>query len=194
MTRMSLADRRQKLLEAALAVIGRAGVAAATTRAIAAEAGMPLASFHYAFESHQALMVEAMGRLGEAELDYCEQVTLEGMTVQEVVRNGLTCCLEDLISRPQAHLSRVELADYALRTQGQENVPARWRQERLEVLAAKVTAHQQQTGALKGVDPTALAAVMLVQADGVRDAYLATRDRAVAESVIDAWESIHTAS
>ena len=40
MTRMTLAERRQKLIAAALAVVARNGVAAATTRAIAAEAGV----------------------------------------------------------------------------------------------------------------------------------------------------------
>ncbi|WP_420176061.1 TetR/AcrR family transcriptional regulator [Luteococcus sp. OSA5] len=190
MTRMSLAERRQKLLEAALAVIGRSGVAAATTRAIAAEAGMPLASFHYAFESHQHLMVEAMASLGEAELAYCEQVQYSGTGVHEVVANALAAYLDDLEDRAEQHLSRMELSDYALRTEGQESVPARWRAARLEQLTRKLTDFDQTTGALQGADPAAVATVVQGLGDAVLAAYLLTRDRAAAQAVIDAWSVV----
>ena len=42
--------------DTALTVIARDGVHAATTRAIVAEAGMALASFHYAFRSRDELI------------------------------------------------------------------------------------------------------------------------------------------
>ena len=51
MARIPAAQRRDALIGAALQVVADRGVAAATTRAIVAEAGMSLASFHYAFES-----------------------------------------------------------------------------------------------------------------------------------------------
>ena len=47
MTYMSQVDRRQQLIEAAIRVLQRDGVGHVTTRAIAAEAGAPLASIHY---------------------------------------------------------------------------------------------------------------------------------------------------
>ncbi|MEA5154871.1 TetR/AcrR family transcriptional regulator [Raineyella sp.] len=43
--------RRELLLEAGERVIARVGLEGATTRAVVTEAGMPLASFHYAFSS-----------------------------------------------------------------------------------------------------------------------------------------------
>ena len=65
--RLSSAERRALLLQAALRVIAEQGVAGATTRAIVAEAGMSLASFHYAFRSHAEMMrdwlVAIRGRL-----------------------------------------------------------------------------------------------------------------------------------
>jgi len=54
--RIPLADRRTALLAAAIRVIAREGLTAATTRAIVAEAGMPLGSFHYAFDSREAML------------------------------------------------------------------------------------------------------------------------------------------
>ena len=55
MTRIPAAERRAALIDAALRVVSRNGLAQATTRAIVAEAGMSLASFHYAFESRDEL-------------------------------------------------------------------------------------------------------------------------------------------
>jgi DNA-binding transcriptional regulator YbjK len=57
-TRISATQRRAALVQAALRVVAARGVQAATTRAIVAEAGMSLASFHYAFESRDELMSE----------------------------------------------------------------------------------------------------------------------------------------
>ena len=58
MARVSAEDRRDALIEAAIRVIAAKGVAAATTRAIVAEAGASLASFHYAFRSRDEMMAE----------------------------------------------------------------------------------------------------------------------------------------
>jgi AcrR family transcriptional regulator len=56
MTYMSQVDRRQQLIEAAIRVLQRDGVGHVTTRAIAAEAGAPLASIHYTFGSKDEIV------------------------------------------------------------------------------------------------------------------------------------------
>jgi TetR/AcrR family transcriptional regulator, regulator of biofilm formation and stress response len=55
-----VSDRRDVILEAALRVIARSGADAATHRAVAAEAGVALASTTYHFESKSALVREAL--------------------------------------------------------------------------------------------------------------------------------------
>ena len=55
---MSSIDRRGEIVQAALRVIADQGMQGATTRAIVAEANMPLASFHYAFASRDEMMEE----------------------------------------------------------------------------------------------------------------------------------------
>lgn len=176
MTRMTLAERRQKLIEAALAVIAQQGVPAATTRAIAAEAGMPLASFHYAFESHQALMSEAMETLDRLERQHCEALALTGSTVPEMVSGMLESHLSDVVERREVYLSRWELCDHALRTEGLQERPAQWRQHRLELIADKVAAHSAQLPDLASRDPRGLAEALLVMCDGLTMRYLATAD------------------
>ncbi|MEE3849250.1 TetR family transcriptional regulator [Gordonia sp. LSe1-13] len=60
MARMSVEQRRTALIEAAYRVIADHGVEGATTRRICAHANMPLASFHYAFDSRTALLCAVM--------------------------------------------------------------------------------------------------------------------------------------
>lgn len=62
MPNIPVSRRRDLLLEAGARVVARSGVAAATTRAIVAEAGMPLASFHYAFASHEEFLLRLIER------------------------------------------------------------------------------------------------------------------------------------
>ena len=50
MARTPVDVRRRELIAAALRVVASRGLHEASTRAIVAEAGMSLASFHYAFE------------------------------------------------------------------------------------------------------------------------------------------------
>jgi TetR/AcrR family transcriptional regulator, regulator of biofilm formation and stress response len=55
-----VSDRRRAIVEAALAVIGRGGVDAVTHRAVAVEAGVPLAATTYYFGSKAELVQEAL--------------------------------------------------------------------------------------------------------------------------------------
>jgi TetR/AcrR family transcriptional regulator, regulator of biofilm formation and stress response len=55
-----MSDRRRRIVEATLAVIGRGGVDAVTHRAVAAEAGVPLAATTYYFGSKTELVQEAL--------------------------------------------------------------------------------------------------------------------------------------
>jgi AcrR family transcriptional regulator len=59
MNRLPMAERREQLVEAAIAVASRDGIDAATVRAVAAEAGVSLGVFHYCFQGKDELL-EAM--------------------------------------------------------------------------------------------------------------------------------------
>ena len=57
---LAVSDRRRLIVEAALRVIARDGVNAATHRAVAAEAGVPPASTTYHFSSKAEIVTEAL--------------------------------------------------------------------------------------------------------------------------------------
>jgi len=60
MARVAAHDRRQQLIEAAIRVAERDGIAATTTRRIATEAGASLATVHYCFRSKQELFEQVL--------------------------------------------------------------------------------------------------------------------------------------
>src|SRR5687767_631996 len=113
---MSAADRRELLVEAAIRVMTREGVVKATTRAIAAEAGMPLGVFHYAFRSKQELMAkvtETIARQSKAEID-AAVFSRPDLELYDVVLAGLSAYFEHVVAHPHEHLVTYELTTTAI--------------------------------------------------------------------------------
>jgi TetR/AcrR family transcriptional regulator, regulator of biofilm formation and stress response len=63
------AARRRALLEAAVQVIGRGGIASVGHRAVATEAGVPLGSTTYYFESKEDMVAQALRYVAEREAE-----------------------------------------------------------------------------------------------------------------------------
>lgn len=114
---MSAGDRRDQLVAAAIRVMTRDGVAKATTRAIAGEAGMPLGVFHYAFRSKAELMAvvtQTIAQQSKAEID---SATLSGAQQDpyELVLAGLCAYFDHVVAHSHEHLVTYELTTTALR-------------------------------------------------------------------------------
>ncbi|NUT34813.1 MAG: TetR family transcriptional regulator [Hamadaea sp.] len=116
MARMAVADRRAALIQAAIRVIAAEGVAAATTRAITAEAGMSLASFHYAFRSRDELIAELIPFVVADETAAAAATLADGVDLTTALRLGLTAFLDLVAAAPARELAMLELTQYALRT------------------------------------------------------------------------------
>ena len=117
MARMSAEDRREKLVEAAIRVMTRDGVLKATTRAIAAEADMPLGVFHYAFRSKQELMAMVIETIARQSRNDIEAAVLSGDPPElvDLVLRGLTAYFDHVVAHPDEHLVTYELTATALR-------------------------------------------------------------------------------
>lgn len=125
--------RREMLLDAAFRVISERGVSAATTRVICAEADMPLASFHYVFESQNELMRQLLHRVIDA-AGNMERVPEFTEDLRENVELMLLHALDWAIENPGEDLAYYELGNFALRTPGFEDL-ARYRLDQaLEVI------------------------------------------------------------
>ncbi len=117
MQRMSIEDRRRALVEATLAIVARDGVAHATARTITAEAGMPLGSLHYAFESVDALLDAAAAAVTEQERLAAEDALLgdDPVDLVAVLETGLARYVDLLIDQPGRELAYLELTLHAAR-------------------------------------------------------------------------------
>jgi AcrR family transcriptional regulator len=182
---MSSVDRRSELVSAALRVIAAEGVAAATTRAIVAEAGMSLASFHYAFTSRDEMMRELVAYVVENETVAAVDSIPAGGDIRAIIHKALHAYLQLVIDNPGHEQVMFELMHYAVRTPGLEAFAAeqyaRYRAAVTELLegAAKLT----DTGWSVPVDDVARMVVTVT--DGLTLAWIADRDDAAAARVID---------
>lgn len=125
MPRMSADVRRRELVAAAVRVMAHEGVAAATTRAIADEAKMPLGAFHYCFGSKLELLRELAGVVLAQELAAAAAVMKPGASIDALLRDGFDAYWRYVQSCRETYGVLVDLLQYAARTPGLEDVPRR---------------------------------------------------------------------
>ncbi|MFF5139395.1 TetR/AcrR family transcriptional regulator [Streptomyces sp. NPDC013157] len=125
MARMPSAQRREQLTEAAIRTMARDGVAKATTRAIAAEAGVSLSVFHYCFDSKQALIESVITTLTDHSVRVVREALRPRATLEETVRAGFAAYWDHVRDRPDEHMLTYELTQYALREPGFEHLARR---------------------------------------------------------------------
>ena len=186
MARIPATERRAALARAALAVIARDGVAAATTRAIVAEAGMPLASFHYAVPSRDELLrdvvelvVAGEGRAAFASLE------IDAPGLRSSVRAALGAYLELVRSDPAREQAMLELTQHALRVPALADLPraqyASYRTLAARLLEAGAARHEVEWA----VPVDDLAALVIALTDGMTLSWLAERDDDAAARLIE---------
>lgn len=118
MRRMTFEDRRQALIDAAVRVIARDGLAAATTRAIVGEAGMPQGALFYIFSSRDALINEVIAHITEQErltAVLSADMVADDATLHEVLCEAMLGYLRMLEDDPARELALLEVATHAIR-------------------------------------------------------------------------------
>ncbi|AQX79780.1 hypothetical protein BWO91_07080 [Plantibacter flavus] len=193
MPRISVVDRRAELIRAALRVVAAEGVAAATTRAIVAEAGMSLASFHYAFASRDELLAELVAHVVEHErvvLDVGELLTdteagqEHPPTLEAVVRAGLERYVDLLRADPAREAAMQELSAYAMRMPGLEHL-ALEQYRRYEELACEALALAATVSGSTWTQPVdEIARTVIAFTDGLTLGWLVRRDDAEARRLV----------
>ena len=186
MSRMSATERRAALAHAALAVIARDGLAAATTRAIVAEAGMPLASFHYAVRSRDELLRDVAELvIAEEGMAALTARLAQSSSIREAARLALTAYFAFVRRDPGHEQAIFELTQYALRTPGLDDLPAeqyaRYHALAIDLLDAATAQHHPDWR----VPMPDLARFLVSFTDGLTLSWLADRDDAAAARSID---------
>jgi DNA-binding transcriptional regulator YbjK len=104
--------RRRLLLEAAVRVIGRGGIAAVDHRAVAAEAGVPLGSTTYYFESKDDMVAQALNYVADREAERLRAAADRGLL--DGGAESLPARLADAVIDAWAGDREVLLAQYEL--------------------------------------------------------------------------------
>jgi AcrR family transcriptional regulator len=185
MARIAAADRRARLAEAALTVAAREGLAAASTRAIVAEAGMPLASFHYAVPSRDELLRDVVGLVVTQEGEAAGALLGDAADVPGALRDALGGYL-DLVRRdPGREQAMFELTQHALRTPGLDDLPAEQYARYHDVAAALLEAGAERLGIGWAAPVADLARLLVSLTDGITLSWLAERDDEATERALD---------
>ncbi len=185
MTRIAVGERRALLVRAALRVIAETGVSGASTRAIVAEAGMSLASFHYAFRSHDEMMRELVAHVVEAESRVAFAALRPGDDIRAMLREALHAFLGYVVADPEHERVMQELVQYCLRTPGMQSL-AREQYDSYYRAVSELLVEGATAAGISWTVPLAdLARLVVTTTDGVTLAYLVDRDAAAATRVLD---------
>ena len=184
MKRLPIAERREQLVEAAVAVASRDGIDAATVRAIAAEAGVSLGVVHYCFQDKDELL-EAMAH----------QITRQNLTQsllempvrgepRAIVENALDLLWSGISATRGSQLLSYELTTYSMRH-------PEVRQVSVNQYLVSHEAARQFLGAMAyagGIEWTlpvdVMARLVVMMTDGVVLAWLADGDDAAARDTL----------
>ncbi|MFJ3776764.1 TetR/AcrR family transcriptional regulator [Streptomyces sp. NPDC090075] len=185
MARMPSAQRREQLTEAAIRTMARDGVAKATTRAIAAEAGVSLSVFHYCFESKQALIESVITTLTDHSVTVVREALRPRTTLEETVRAGFEAYWDHVRDRPEEHMLTYELTQYALREPGCEHLARR----QYELYGAAYTELIEQLRSSRDLElrvpVSVLARYLAAVTDGLTLNYLVLGDESAWNDILD---------
>ncbi|MGW4161365.1 TetR/AcrR family transcriptional regulator [Streptomyces sp. NPDC004788] len=187
MTRRSADERREELIEAAIRVMIRDGVARATTRAVVGEAGLPLGAFHYCFRSKEELLQSVIERIMVRASTPAVAAATEGASAEETIRAALHTYWEGIRRSPDEHLLTYELTQYALRQPGLAELARRQYAHYAEVTVASLETMARLAGIEWTVPLPVLARHGLGVLDGLTLTWLIDRDDALALAALDEY-------
>lgn len=186
MARKPAEERRKELVEAGLRVIAREGMHGATVRAIVAEAGVPLATFHYVFGSRDEMIGEAYAYVG---LPRAAQEPLPipaDASPEQAVRAVLHDWLDRFAEHPEYELAIMEIMAYCRRTPSLAHLPGDVQTRYVELVAEHVEAACERLGAAPAGPTIELAQLVLHVTDGLTYCLLRTGDLDASRRFIDA--------
>ncbi|GAA2655502.1 TetR/AcrR family transcriptional regulator [Paractinoplanes durhamensis] len=172
-------QRRDELVAAAIRVIARSGVAKATTRAVVAEADMPLGAFHYIFGSHDELMRAVIETVTDDERLVAEAASIDATSVEAAILSGLNAYIDLLVAEPERELALLELGLFARRQSADGLMRSQW-QTYFETAAGLLQYAAVLTGTRWASPLDELARTLIAVVDGITIGWLADHDTAAA--------------
>ncbi|EFF88744.1 TetR family transcriptional regulator [Streptomyces sp. e14] len=146
MAHVSAAERRPQLIKAAIDLMMREGVAAGSTRAIAAELGVAQATVHYTFGAKEELYCAVIEQLTRDLVTQVERAAPVDAGFEETVGQMTVALWRTVREQPTSHQLLLELAMVALRTPALSGHLDRHYLSVTEVTARLITEAAERTG------------------------------------------------
>jgi AcrR family transcriptional regulator len=176
---------RAQVIEGAIRVLSATGVIGATTRKIAAESGVRLATLHYHFESKSALLLAVFEALiDETILAFREEVK-DSSSLDECIEQVLKAAWRWVMQTRVLQIVQYELTLYALR-EGAQWLADQQYDAYVRVYRDFLIAVSEKTGELSPTGCTAVVRFMLAGVDGLLLQELAKPNQARSKRGIEA--------
>ncbi|MGO3327584.1 TetR/AcrR family transcriptional regulator [Gordonia sp. (in: high G+C Gram-positive bacteria)] len=192
MARLTLEERREAAIAAALRVIAADGVEAATTRRIAREAKMGQSSIFYAFSSRDELLAAVVEHGVAQELDSMNgwlgtlaDFPVGDATMEDLIRAGLLAFAENAITDPSRQQVLIGLALYARRTPGLEHLAERLYDGYYDIGARVLDEAARISGCVWSRPTADLAPTVIALSDGITLCWFGTGSRERVNAVVE---------
>jgi AcrR family transcriptional regulator len=187
MPRVPANERRAELVQAAIQVATREGLAATTTRRIAQELDISVGIVHYCFRSKEELLHEVIRVIAEAQVVAARSAIVPGGDVRESVRNAFLGFWRLVEATPDAQLLTYELTSWALRNAETEPLAREQRASQLAGIVEILDEISAATGASWSLPAGQLARMTLAITDGVTLGWLVDRDTKAAVQALEVF-------
>ncbi|MCX5205533.1 TetR/AcrR family transcriptional regulator [Streptomyces sp. NBC_00237] len=167
MAHVTAAERRPQLVEAAIALMSREGVAAGSTRAIAAELGVAQATVHYTFGTKEDLYRAVMEQLTQNLVVHVEKTSPTNGGFAESLTVMATALWHTVREQRATHQLLNELTLFALRTPKLHDVVHGHHLAVERVTARLIEEVAERTGHALAVPATVVAHYFLGAFDGL---------------------------
>ncbi len=171
------AERGRQIVSAARTVITRDGVAAATIRAVAKEAGIPLGTLQYVFPTKQQLMRAVTEGLIEDVVGVLRTTAKLDGGLEHVLGEGVRRFWADLVVGDlPSQLAQYELTAYSLRTEGLQDVARRQYEGYTDAVTEWLQASAGRAGEDSSVATRQFARLIIAAVDGLILQYVVNPD------------------
>ncbi|MEV0223812.1 TetR/AcrR family transcriptional regulator [Streptomyces sp. NPDC050704] len=189
MAHVPAAERRPQLIKAAIDYMAREGVAAGSTRAIAAELGVAQATVHYTFGTKEELYRAVMEQLKQDLIAQVEGAAPTGAGFEETVGTLAAALWRTVREQPASHQLLMELTMFALRSPALNEALESHNLGATEVTARLVTEAAERTGLTLAQPAETIARFFLAGFDGLMLQHLSHPDEEAEHACLQAFVS-----
>ncbi|MEU5977018.1 TetR/AcrR family transcriptional regulator [Streptomyces sp. NPDC047315] len=167
MAHVSAAERRPQLIAAAIELMAREGVAAGSTRAIAAELGVAQATVHYTFGTKADLYRAVLETLTADLVAHVRRAVANAPDLESALRSCVDAVWADLGDSLELNILWLELVAFSLRTPELREVVDRYHRDTADIATAALVEIAERTGRSYACPPRELSRFLLAGIDGV---------------------------